>query len=74
MLTHTALIVALAVTSVEILGRFLGVPTAGVILFGLVALLAFAATRTRFGLYVFAAGGNAEAAPRAASRSQASAS
>jgi D-xylose transport system permease protein len=64
-LTRTALIVALAVASVEILGRFNGVPTAGVILFGLVALFAFMTTRTRFGLYVFAVGGNAEAARRA---------
>ena len=64
-LARSALIVALALGSVEILSRFNGVPTAGVILFGLVALLAFITTRTRFGLYVFAVGGNAEAARRA---------
>jgi D-xylose transport system permease protein len=64
-LSRTALIVALAVASVWILGRFNGVPTAGVIFFGLVALFAFVTTRTRFGLYVFAVGGNAEAARRA---------
>jgi D-xylose transport system permease protein len=64
-LARTALIAALAFVSVEILGRFNGVPTAGVILFGLVALFAFLTTRTRFGLYVYAVGGNAEAARRA---------
>lgn len=34
-------------------------------LFGLVALFSFLTTRTRFGRYVFAVGGNAEAARRA---------
>jgi D-xylose transport system permease protein len=64
-LGRTLLIAALAAASVEILSRFKGVPTAGVIFFGLVALFAFITTRTRFGRYVFAVGGNAEAARRA---------
>jgi D-xylose transport system permease protein len=64
LLARTALVVVLAVASVEILGRFNGVPTAGVILFGLVALFSFVTTRTRFGRYIFAVGGNAEAARR----------
>src|SRR5438105_5027844 len=42
-----------------------GVPTAGVILLGLVIFFGWLTTRTRFGRYVFAVGGNAEAARRA---------
>ena len=63
-LTRTLLVVAIALASVEILGRFNGVPTAGVLLFGLVVLFSFLTTRTRFGRYIFAVGGNAEAARR----------
>jgi D-xylose transport system permease protein len=42
-----------------------GVPTAGVILLGLVVVFAWVTTRTRFGRYIYAIGGNAEAARRA---------
>jgi D-xylose transport system permease protein len=42
-----------------------GVPTAAVILLGLVVFFAWVTTRTRFGRYVYAIGGNAEAARRA---------
>ncbi|MER3408599.1 MAG: hypothetical protein C4306_00490, partial [Thermoleophilia bacterium] len=42
-----------------------GVPTPGVILLGLVVFFAWLTTRTRFGRYVYAVGGNAEAARRA---------
>jgi D-xylose transport system permease protein len=42
-----------------------GVPTAGVILFGLVAVFAWITTRTQFGRYLYAIGGNPEAARRA---------
>ena len=42
-----------------------GVPTAGVILLGLVVFFHWLTTRTKFGRYVFAVGGNAEAARRA---------
>ena len=42
-----------------------GIPTAGVILIGLVLFFAWLTKRTRFGRYVFAVGGNAEAARRA---------
>ena len=42
-----------------------GVPTAGVILFGLTAFFAWVTTRTRFGRYMYAIGGNPEAARRA---------
>lgn len=64
-LTRSLLVVAIALATVEILGRFNGVPTAGVILFGLVVVFSFITTRTRFGRYIFAVGGNAEAARRA---------
>ena len=42
-----------------------GIPTAGVILLGLVIFFAWVTTRTKFGRYMFAVGGNAEAARRA---------
>ena len=42
-----------------------GIPTAGVILLGLVIFFAWVTTRTKFGRYIFAVGGNAEAARRA---------
>jgi len=65
LVARTALVAALALGSIEILNRFNGVPTAGVILFALVVLFSLLTTRTRFGRYVFAVGGNAEAARRA---------
>ncbi len=65
MLARTLLVIAIAAASVWILSRFNGVPTAGVILLALVALFAFLTTRTRFGRYVFAVGGSADAARRA---------
>ena len=58
-------VAAIAVASVVILNSFSGVPTAGVILLGLVIFFSFVTTRTRFGRYIFAVGGNAEAARRA---------
>jgi D-xylose transport system permease protein len=62
---RTVVVVVISLASVEILSRFNGVPTAGVILLGLVLLFSLVTTRTRFGRYVFAVGGNAEAARRA---------
>jgi D-xylose transport system permease protein len=59
------LVLAVGISSVEILNRFRGVFTAGLILFGLVVFFSFVTTRTRFGRYIFAIGGNAEAARRA---------
>ncbi len=55
----------IAVGSVAVLNSFKGVPTVGVILLGLVIVFSWLTTRTRFGRYVFAIGGNAEAARRA---------
>ena len=60
-----AVVAVIAVASVEILNSFSGVPTAGVILLGLVIFFSVVMTRTKFGRYVFAVGGNAEAARRA---------
>jgi D-xylose transport system permease protein len=73
---RTALVAAVALVSVAILnGEFeniwvfgtysSGIPTASVILVGLVVFFAWVTTRTKFGRYVFATGGNAEAARRA---------
>ena len=62
---RTALVAAVAVGSVAVLNRYQGVPTAGVILLGLVIAFSWLTTRTKFGTYVFAIGGNAEAARRA---------
>ncbi len=64
-LGRTVLVLAVAAGSVVILSYFRGVPTAGVFLFALVAIFSFLTTRTRFGRYLFAVGGNAEAARRA---------
>jgi D-xylose transport system permease protein len=62
---RSILVLAVGISSVEILNRFRGIPTAGLILFGLVVFFSFVTTRTRFGRYIFAIGGNAEAARRA---------
>ncbi|HLG07060.1 MAG TPA: hypothetical protein VI409_00150 [Gaiellaceae bacterium] len=73
---RAALIAALALFVVAILNGSLknvwvfgdydlGVPTAGVILLGLVIFFSWLTTRTRFGRYMYAVGGNAEAARRA---------
>ncbi len=45
-----------------------GVPVVAVILLGLVVFFAWVTTRTRFGRYIYAVGGNAEAARRAGVR------
>jgi D-xylose transport system permease protein len=62
---RTVAVAAVAVAAVVVLNSFRGVPTVGVILLGLVILFAFVTTSTKFGAYVFAVGGNAEAARRA---------
>jgi D-xylose transport system permease protein len=61
-------IAAIAVATVQVLNSFKGVPTAGVILFGLVVFFSIVTTKTRFGRYIYAVGGNAEAARRAGVR------
>jgi D-xylose transport system permease protein len=62
---RTGVVAGIAVASVVVLNSFSGVPTAGVILLGLVIFFALLTTRTKFGRYIFAVGGNAEAARRA---------
>jgi D-xylose transport system permease protein len=75
-LFRTAVIAAIALLAVAILNGALknvwvfgdydlGVPTAGVILLGLVIFFAWVTTRTKFGRYIYAIGGSAEAARRA---------
>ncbi len=77
--TRTAFVAAVALLAVAVLNGSLnhvwvfgksvytnpGVPTAAVILLGLVVFFAWVMKRTRFGRYVYAVGGNAEAARRA---------
>ncbi len=58
-------LVAIALGIVAVLNHSKGVPTAGVVLLGLVIVFSWLSTRTRFGRYVYAVGGNAEAARRA---------
>ena len=73
---RTVLLAAIALLAVAVLNGALkdrwvfgdyesGVPTAGVILLGLVVFFAWLTTRTPFGRYIFAVGGSAEAARRA---------
>ncbi len=61
----TIVVTGIALASVQVLNTFRGVPTAGVILLGLVVFFSWLTTRTKFGRYIFAVGGNAEAARRA---------
>jgi D-xylose transport system permease protein len=74
--TRIAVVAAIALVATAILnGSFKnhwvfgdytsGIPTAGVILLGLVIFFSWITTRTRFGRYVFAVGGSAEASRRA---------
>jgi D-xylose transport system permease protein len=76
---RTGLVAALALLAVAVLNGNLnsfwvfgksfysnpGVPVAGVILLGLVVFFSWMSTRTRFGRYIYAIGGNPEAARRA---------
>jgi D-xylose transport system permease protein len=51
--------------AVATLNSYLGVPVPVVILFGLLALLSYVTTQTRFGLHLYAVGANPDAARRA---------
>jgi D-xylose transport system permease protein len=59
------LIAAATFAAVAILNEDRGLPLALVIVVALMALLSFITERTRYGRYIFAVGGNAEAARRA---------
>ncbi|MGI8434441.1 MAG: sugar ABC transporter permease [Nocardioidaceae bacterium] len=56
---------ALLLGAVAVLNRASGVPTAALILLALVILFSLITTKTKFGRYIYAVGGNAEAARRA---------
>jgi D-xylose transport system permease protein len=60
-----ALISALVLVLVYVLNNDRGVPEALLIVFGFVVIFHQVTTRTKFGRYIFAVGGNAEAARRA---------
>ncbi len=62
---RTVAVAVVAVAAVAVLNSFSGVPTAGVILLGLVIVFGLITTKTKFGAYIYAVGGNAEAARRA---------
>lgn len=62
---RTVVVAAIALGVTARLNQADGVPTSGVILVGLVVVFAWLTTRTRFGRYLYAVGGNVEAARRA---------
>ena len=62
---QTAAIAVLLLGAVAVLNSAYGVPTAGVLLFALVAFFDWLARRTTFGRHIYAVGGYAEAARRA---------
>jgi D-xylose transport system permease protein len=65
-LAFRIVVVAVAViVTVAVMNSDRGVPLAFVILVGFVVLFQFITTRTRFGRYIYAVGGNTEAARRA---------
>jgi len=64
-IARTLGLAAVLFAGVAVLNSATGVPTAGVILLGLVILFQWLTTRTKFGRCVYAIGGNAEAARRA---------
>jgi len=58
-------IIATGIVAVAVLNSYLGVPLPVVILFGLLAILSYITTQTRFGLHLYAVGANPDAARRA---------
>ncbi len=65
LLLQTAAMAFLLLGAVAVLNQANGVPTAGVLLFALVAFFDWLTRRTTFGRHVYAVGGHAEAARRA---------
>jgi D-xylose transport system permease protein len=65
---RTALVAAGVFAAVAVLSSDRGIPLATLILVGFCAVFAYVTKRTRFGRYIFAVGGNAEAARRAGIR------
>jgi D-xylose transport system permease protein len=64
-IVYTLFLAAVLLGSVAVLNHAYGVPIAGLLLFGLVIIFDWITTRTKFGRYIYAVGGNAEAARRA---------
>lgn len=62
---RSLLTAALLLGTVAVLNRASGVPTAALVLLALVILFSLITTKTKFGRYIYAVGGNAEAARRA---------
>jgi D-xylose transport system permease protein len=58
-------VAAILLGTVAVLNHAYGVPTAGLILFSLAIVFDWVTRRTKFGRYIYAVGGNAEAARRA---------
>ncbi|MEY9840164.1 sugar ABC transporter permease [Streptacidiphilus sp. EB103A] len=59
------LVAAAGATAVAVLNSYLGVPLPVVILFVLLAVFSYLTTQTRFGVHLYAVGGNPDAARRA---------
>jgi D-xylose transport system permease protein len=59
------LVAAAGATAVAVLNSYLGVPLPVVILFALLAVFSYLTTQTRFGVHLYAVGGNPDAARRA---------
>jgi len=64
-LLFTAVIAVISLGAVGYLNSYNGVPTAGVVLLALIFFFHWLTTRTKFGRYIYAVGGNIEAARRA---------
>jgi D-xylose transport system permease protein len=64
-IVYTIFLAAILLGSVAVLNHAYGVPIAGLILFALVIIFDWITTRSKFGRYIYAVGGNAEAARRA---------
>jgi len=65
LIVWTAIIAAISLGAVGYLNSYTGVPTAGVVMLGLIIFFAWLTTHTKFGRYIYAVGGNIEAARRA---------
>ena len=65
MIIFTLVVTAISLGVVGYLNSYIGVPTAGVLLLGLVIFFVWLTTCTKFGRYIYAVGGNIEAARRA---------
>ncbi len=65
LVVRVAIVAGAIIATVAVLNSDRGVPLAALILVGFVVLFQFITTRTRFGRYIYAVGGNAEAARRA---------